>query len=266
MRKVGSVILAAILLTIVAVAGNGRAGLAQDGDNIYFSGEIVGPDLVVTGAPYTATGIRENVQTLAGGNRIVHRAEQSVARDSMGRIRREETIDAIGPIALKGPTLIMITDPVLNRQILLDARTKTATVRSRKFFKLPSPEDSKAETANQEKSEKPQGEEQDNARERPQRRTGIDSRQSLGTKVLEGLNVKGQLNRWTIPTGKIGNTEPISVSVESWWSPDLQVEVMRHRIDPRFGDVKYTLTNVQRKEPDASLFRIPRGYRRLSAG
>jgi hypothetical protein len=36
--------------------------------------------------------------------------------------------------------------------------------------------------------------------------------------------------------------------------------VMSTRSDPRFGDTSYTLTNIQRQEPAASLFAVPSDY------
>jgi len=35
---------------------------------------------------------------------------------------------------------------------------------------------------------------------------------------------------------------------------------MSKRSDPRFGDTTYTLTNIQRQEPTASLFAVPADY------
>jgi hypothetical protein len=40
----------------------------------------------------------------------------------------------------------------------------------------------------------------------------------------------------------------------------LQVVVKSTRTDPRFGQSTYSLTNVQRSEPAASLFTVPSGY------
>src|SRR5258708_31396277 len=111
-----SIIAAAFTLMILTLCVAATTGSEQQENNIYFSGEIIGPDLVVTGAPYTATAVMDNTQTLADGNRIVHPATQSVARASKGRVRRELTITAIGPIEVTGPKLILITDPVLKRQ------------------------------------------------------------------------------------------------------------------------------------------------------
>ena len=44
----------------------------------------------VTGAPYSADIVTDVVQTLTDGNRIEHHNTSSVARDSQGRVRREQ--------------------------------------------------------------------------------------------------------------------------------------------------------------------------------
>jgi hypothetical protein len=47
---------------------------------------------------------------------------------------------------------------------------------------------------------------------------------------------------------------------ERWYSPDLQVLVKSTRTDPRFGTTTYTLSNIQRTEPAATLFTVPSDY------
>jgi len=253
MRRAVFYILAMSLLMAIAFAGSYRASDDQGSDNIFFSGEIVGPDLVVTGAPYSAEGEIERITYLPDGNRIIHTDTQSVARDSQGRVRREMTITSVGPLEVKGPHAALITDPVLKRQIFLNMDTKVATIKPRSFFRLgPSTEDETKK--NQEKTgAKPSD-----------RRPQVDDAktESLGTKVIEGLTVNGELNTWTIPAKKIGNEKPLKVSIENWYSPELQILVIRHRDDPRFGgQYNFTLKNIQRAEPKASLFKIPAGYK-----
>src|SRR6185436_17031621 len=57
------------------------------------------------GAPYSADVITESVQSLADGNRIVHRSTGRVYRDSEGRVRREED-------RASGAPSVSIIDPV----------------------------------------------------------------------------------------------------------------------------------------------------------
>jgi hypothetical protein len=64
----------------------------------------------------------------------------------------------------------------------------------------------------------------------------------------------------TIPAGAIGNEKPIVIVTERWYSNDLQTVVMTKRSDPRMGETTFTLTNIQRSEPDPALFQVPADY------
>jgi hypothetical protein len=80
---------------------------------------------------------------------------------------------------------------------------------------------------------------------------------SLGTKDMEGVKAEGTQTVWTIPAGQIGNRDPINVTAENWYSPDLLVTVYSRYSDPRTGESIYRLASVKRGEPDASLFKRP---------
>jgi hypothetical protein len=60
--------------------------------------------------------------------------------------------------------------------------------------------------------------------------------------------------------GAIGNDQPIQVVVDRWYSADLQMNVIIKRSDPRMGDSVFQLTNIQRQEPDSTLFQVPSDY------
>lgn len=83
---------------------------------------------------------------------------------------------------------------------------------------------------------------------------------SLGTKSFDGVLAEGKLVSYTIPAGKVGNVKPITVSTETWYSPDLQITVYSKHSDPRSGDVIYRVANVKRSEQSAELFRVPADY------
>ena len=63
-----------------------------------------------------------------------------------------------------------------------------------------------------------------------------------------------------IPAGEIGNRNPINVTSESWYSPELQVTVQTRYNDPRTGESVYRLANIRRVEPAPDLFKVPEGY------
>lgn len=70
-----------------------------------FAGRELEGERVVRGAPYCATAVHENVQTLADGNRIVRRQQSQLCRDGEGRTRREVQREG-------GPKVVYLNDPV----------------------------------------------------------------------------------------------------------------------------------------------------------
>src|SRR5258705_1463527 len=95
---------------------------------VFFSAEMPGNGKVVTGAPYTATVSTEMTQVLSDGNRINNKTTASLARDSQGRTRREETMGMVGPWQVNGPKLVFINDPTSQTNYVLDSNKQTAMV------------------------------------------------------------------------------------------------------------------------------------------
>ena len=83
---------------------------------------------------------------------------------------------------------------------------------------------------------------------------------SLGSREFDGVKAEGKSTVWTIAAGEIGNKNPINVTSESWYSPELQVTVMSRYNDPRTGETVYRLANIRRVEPAPDLFKVPEGY------
>jgi hypothetical protein len=52
---------------------------------------------VVTGAPFSAVATAESKHTLADGTVVSHKVETNLFRDAQGRVRREVTMQGIGP-------------------------------------------------------------------------------------------------------------------------------------------------------------------------
>jgi hypothetical protein len=83
---------------------------------------------------------------------------------------------------------------------------------------------------------------------------------SLGTKDFDGVKAEGKQTTWTIAAGEIGNRNPINVTSESWYSPELKLTVYSRYSDPRTGESIYRLAAIKRGEPSADLFRVPPDY------
>lgn len=82
----------------------------------------------------------------------------------------------------------------------------------------------------------------------------------LGTREFDGVKAEGKMRSYEIPAGELGNRNPIVVTDEIWYAPDLQVTVYSKHSDPRSGDYVYRLEGIKRAEPDAALFAVPSDY------
>jgi hypothetical protein len=82
----------------------------------------------------------------------------------------------------------------------------------------------------------------------------------LGEREIDGIRATGTRFTSTIPTGEIGNDRPIVSTTEEWYSPDLQITLLRVTRDPQFGETVYRLEGLSRQEPLKSLFELPGGY------
>ena len=218
----------------------------------------------VTGAPYSAQAITETTQILADGNRITRKLTSLIARDSQGRTRREQNLGSVGPWnAPEGGGLVLIYDPVAGMRYTLEKNSKVA-IKSVVMNQSQMQERRDTEKRMKQEARIKKEEAEANASKgmviarEPKTET---AQESLGTRMIEGVQAEGHRNTETIPAGRIGNEKPIAVVNETWYSPELQIVVMSKHSDPRGGDVVYTLTNINRAEPDPAMFVVPQDYR-----
>jgi hypothetical protein len=251
-------------------AGKAAAGL------MFFSASPV------TGAPYSAEMTTATVQTLTDGNQIQHSTKANVYRDSQGRLRTEQTVSepfGHGPEPGDSPKLITIQDFVSGNSYFVDPIQKVAqrapVPQTKRIAEL-----SKTKEVSSEATEgveaggrvagvagmpMPAGVAMSTGMAMPVGRVMnngeiTSAKTDLGTQVIEGVPAKGTKMTTTFAAGSIGNTLPIEVTDESWYSPDLHAIVMSKNSDPRTGVTTYRLTNINRSEPPASLFQVPADY------
>jgi hypothetical protein len=202
---------------------------------------------VVKGAPYSAEALTETTQALADGNKITRQLKATTYRDSDGRTRREQSLPAIGPFAASGapPLTIFVNDPVAGVNYVLDPQSKTARKMSSPRFQAGTP------------AGNPPG---PKGKMRPATKALDAKTESLGERNIEGVRAQGTRTTVTIPAGDIGNEKPIQIVSERWYSPELQTVVMSSRSDPRMGQSTYRLTNINRTEPQKTLFEVPADF------
>ena len=226
------------LLCLGTAYGQGRRGPGFGGPGLRILDAQPGrPGQIVKGAPYTADGSTEVTQSLPDGNKIHQLSSEKVYRDSEGRTRRETSLTALGSTAsANAPQLAFIDDPVAGVSFALDLTNRTAT---KMPFRQPPPGNRPP----------PPG---------PFSRRSVENlnikAESLGRQVLAGVPADGTRTTETIPAGQIGNTLPIQIVSERWYSPDLQIVVMQRRSDPRSGETVFQLSNIVRGEPSPALF------------
>ena len=210
---------------------------------------------VVTGAPFSAVAVSETTQTLSDGNRISRKTQTNLFRDSQGRFRKDVTLPAnarLGPLAVlprQPKSFVFINDPVAGTNLVLHADTKTAEQMGGHGMRRP---------GKGALNEKMKG--KFDARMQEQIANGTLKKEDLGTQTIAGVIAQGTRITRTIPAGQIGNEKPILIVHESWYSNDLQMVVKSTRSNPWSGATTYTLTNIQRSEPAASLFAVPSDY------
>ncbi|MEJ0087454.1 MAG: hypothetical protein WDO72_17405 [Pseudomonadota bacterium] len=203
---------------------------------------------VITGAPYSALGTSETVSVLPDGNRIVRQNTIRQWRDSDGRTRAEYSLSSIGgPTPLEVHTTVtVIDDPGARERYMLQPGAKVAVtmpiVPCRAGASSLEPDITVG----------------------PPRPAHLPMKVSapvkLGERKLDGETVAGSRIEATIPAGAMGNEQPIRMSAEQWYGKDLQVVVEATYQDPRTGETKYKLSDIERAEPDAQLFKVPDGY------
>lgn len=243
----------------------------------------IGEREAIKGAPYSATAVTESTQVLADGNRIVNKSNTFLARDSEGRARREMP-KALGPLPVDMPQMVMISDPVSNTDYMLNPKEKTAQVLKRLngkevFFEQTGKDHKERRELEQKikmkaKTEPAAGgvqvglfEAEPGVGVRHVEFGGGDVKhEDLGTQVIEGVSCTGKRETRTIPAGAIGNERPLETISENWTSSELHTLVLSKHSDPRFGETVYRLTDIQRNEPDPSLFQVPSDYRLANPG
>jgi hypothetical protein len=241
-----------------------RIGDAPEFGPIGITTAMAGPLSTAPGAPYSAQATTERVQILADGNRIEQTNSGSVARDGQGRVRRDEPLPGLTSNNGDAPHLVTLADPVAGLHWTLDPQSKTAIkmpfakMKGTDFSPFGPPPAGAEKTWFIASPGAPEGRVQIIAKN--QIPDSNVAKVDLGTQTIEGVPAQGTRTTRTIPAGAIGNEQPIVITTETWYSPDLKVLILSKTNDPRMGETTYKLTNIQRSEPPANLFQIPSDY------
>lgn len=198
---------------------------------------------LVAGQPFHAKIAVLIHRQLPDGTVVDQKYYTLVARDGTGRTRREmrELIAADSDL-----------DPPLIRTLVYDPKTNMVTncypeqrICRQAFF-----------DPSRHPVEEPVGPSSDGA--------SVLTRDDLGKKTIDGLEVVGTRETRTYNPGAFGNDKPVVVTKEMWYSPQLQFDLSVTRLDPRNGTQKVEVTDLKLGDPGPEWFAIPDGYRLVS--
>jgi hypothetical protein len=211
--------------------------------------------------PFTMTQTTTTSRTYANGMTSTETKQNTLVRDSEGRMRNEQemaatpgmkfVLDNGGSRIMHGRgkfIYIFVTDPVgrtsLNWSTDPDAAKEVRLTHTRQF--APGPRGvrtlDKAEDGlvAEEKVEK------------------------LGTRALQGVIAEGTRRTTHYPAGAFGMSQEFTVVSENWVAQDCGISVEGTTDDPRTGKIVTTLVSFSDAEPDAGLFKPPAGYSVIS--
>jgi hypothetical protein len=196
--------------------------------------------LAIPDEPFSANTSTDWTRTLADGRTITEHVDAFLARDSEGRIYREN--HRFVPAGSRDPAPlreIHLIDPVARTDLLCDVRAhacKLSVYWPKTLF----------ETT-------PEG--------TYDRGTQTLSREVLGPDTIEGIPVLGTRETTTIVAGASGNDRPIVSTREFWYSDELQTNLAVTRIDPVKGKQIIRLSQISRTAPDSHLWDVPVGFK-----
>ncbi len=242
-------IFCSFVLIAAAAFAQGRGPLPS-GPRVRLLGAQPGrPGQVVKGAPFSAEVTTETSQTLADGNKIRQTSSERIYRDSEGRTRREPSLSTLGSSAspANAPQVAFIDDPVAEVSYALDLNNRTV---ARNGWRQPPP------PGNAPLPNRP-------LRDRFPANDPNTKTESLGRQNINGVPADGTRITRTIPAGQAGNSLPILIVNERWYSPDLQMMILQKRSDPRSGETVSQMTNIIRAEPPSTLFVPPADFQVL---
>jgi len=223
------------------------AVVAQARSSPLASASVSGNDRVLN-APYSAKRRFTSIKKLANGK--IDRTESGggEARDFQGRTynagEHQWSYLEGNKSILKSEMLYRIEDPVANTTTKWDSSSKEVKV-------IHWPPNTTKESNSSAQSEAAW----DNAM------TGaFGEPEKPGTKTLEGVVVEATRSSYTVPVARNHNDQPIVVTHEIWYSPELKIVVLETNDDPQSSTTKNELVNIVRGEPNIRQYQPPSDY------
>jgi hypothetical protein len=193
------------------------------------------------GAPFTAVVTTEWTRIMPDGSTGTTKNHRTVARDSLGRVFQERRY--FSPDGDKQMTQISeldYEDPTLHQLLICHPQNRVCTA-----YRYDMPTTVVLPKA----GPLPNG-------------RGTVTREELGKKTIDNVDVVGSREVTTLKAGVMGNEKPEPIVKEFWYSPRLGINVITKRFDPRASAIQnFVVGSINLAEPNAALFEPPAGYR-----
>ncbi len=198
-------------------------------------------------APFTLTLETEWVRMLGDGGTITSVNKRRIARDAAGRVYQERWL----LVPKNGDresqmTTVQIADPnahTLYSCFFLGAKKNTCELKT--YIPMTPAVNTSGKTTS--------GDLPDNQ--------GSFVHEDLGKQLVGGVETVGVRDARTYNPGVFGNDRKVTVEREAWYSPQLDLNLLSTRSDPRTGKQTFTATNVTMGDPDPALFELPAGFK-----
>jgi TonB family protein len=260
MRMIVPQLFAVMLALLAGICGNDASAQGENQSKKPGGGVFVGSGaniVAVKNVPFSGEMVCESIPAPGYGSTRQSKSATMYYRDGAGRIRREVFFEIDGKVI---EHKIEVIDHFGGQNFTLDPRNRTVK-------KSSSPIRSLAEIPY--------------ASQTLIFQCGIGNSilisrdgyaspgvkiESLGARVIEGVEAEGTRFSLTIAVGKVNNEEPIVISYERWYSRELQLDVLIKMSSTAGIVTKSTgrVINIKRGEPDAALFEIPPDYTDLA--
>lgn len=226
--------------SLVAQAAQDAVHAPSGGTRMILQSIAVPP---LTNAPFTATVSTTWVRRLDDGSTETIQNHRTIARDNLGRIyQQRRRLYPEGDPRENEIRQIEISDPHTREIFYCYPSGHTCEVRSYYVPTSPAPvipagplDAGKA----------------------------FLTRAPLGNDSVSGVETVGTRETTTLNAGAIGTDRSISIVKEFWYSPQLGINLIEKRQDPRVGTQTFTVSDVSLGEPDARLFETPVGFRTI---
>jgi hypothetical protein len=193
--------------------------------------------LPATGRPFSARDCVKRTRNREDGSPYTTYLFATVARDSQGRIYREQR-SLVSTNTYREAKLIgiVILDPVAHTRTTCSVKKRHCLIsdyHASASFQPP-----------------PVGSTD----------TGYLIRESLGADVIDGVKVVGTRETTSVDPAVNGGSRSVVSTREFWYSPDLQINLSVTRRDPKAGTQAIYVEDLSRSEPDPAMFQIPEGF------